>query len=153
MTTTKNSGPPPRTLQDAELEKLLAGSVMGALATNKRSGHPHLSTVAYQWDPAERVIRIGTTADRIKVKQLRTNPKTSLYVSSPDFLSFVVAEGEAELSDVTTVPGDAAGQEILAMQPPMADPAEFLEIMVAERRLVIRLHVSRLYGTALDIPG
>lgn len=33
------------------------------------------------------------------------------------------------------------------------DEGAFLEQLVAERRVVIRLKVDRLYGTALDIDG
>ncbi|MCW2919060.1 MAG: hypothetical protein JWN52_7128, partial [Actinomycetia bacterium] len=88
--------------------------------------------------------------------QLRRDPRSTLYVSSGDFLSFVVAEAEAELSAVSTVPGDEPGRELLGMQPAFdrpEDEAAFLENMVADRRLVIRLRVSRLYGTAIDLPS
>jgi hypothetical protein len=42
------------------------------------------------------------------------------------------------------------------MTPGFDDPAQeaaFLEQQVEERRVVIRLRASRLYGTALDIPA
>ncbi|WP_200827593.1 pyridoxamine 5'-phosphate oxidase family protein [Thermomonospora echinospora] len=65
-----------------------------------------------------------------------------------------VAEGEAEVSEVTTQPGDAIGRELLPLfgitDP--ADETEFFEQMVRDRRLVIRLRVTHLYGTALDGP-
>lgn len=73
-----------------------------------------------------------------------------------DVWSFAVAEGEAEVSEITTVPGDAVGRELLGMIPKAAKPEDeeaFLEQLVAERRVVIRLKVDRLYGTALDING
>jgi PPOX class probable F420-dependent enzyme len=147
-------GPGALTPSDDELAQLLAAHRMGALAINKRNGHPHLSTVAYVWDAGERIARISTTADRVKVRRLRRDPRSALYVSSADFMSFAVAEGEAELSAVSTVPGDEPGRELLAMQPPFDDPddaAAFLRNMVADQRLVIRLRVSRLYGTAIDL--
>ena len=56
---------------------------------------------------------------------------------------------------MTTVPGDAIGRELLALTPGFedsADEAAFLGQMVEDRRVVIRLRVSRLYGTALDVP-
>lgn len=71
-----------------------------------------------------------------------------------DVWSFAVAEGE--VSEMTTVPGDAVGRELLDMIPAAAKPQEeaaFLENSVAEHRVVIRLKVDRLYGTALDING
>ncbi|RCV49899.1 TIGR03618 family F420-dependent PPOX class oxidoreductase [Marinitenerispora sediminis] len=150
------SGPGPRPLGERELEGMLAAHHVGALAAIRRNGRPHLSTVVYDWDAAERTIRVSTTADRLKVRQLRADPRGALYVSSADFRSFVVAEGDAELSSVTGTPGDEVGRELLGMlRPALTGPAEqaaFLEHAVAERRLVIRLRVSRLYGAALDIP-
>jgi PPOX class probable F420-dependent enzyme len=135
---------------------LLRDQRFGVLAGVRRSGHPHLSTVLYHWSPAERVVRISTTADRLKVRQLRRDPHAALHVNGPDVWSFAVAEGEAEVSGVTAVPGDAVGRELLALTPGFQDPADeaaFLEQVVADRRVVIRIKVSRLYGTALDVPS
>ena len=149
-------GPGALALTADELAQLLGAHQMGALAVNKRNGHPHLSTVAYVWDAPERIVRISTTADRAKVRQLQRDPRSALYVSSGDFMSFVVAEAEAELSAVSTVPGDEPGRELLGMRPAFdrpEDEAAFLENMVADRRMVIRLRVSRLYGTAIDLPS
>ncbi|GAB3010670.1 TIGR03618 family F420-dependent PPOX class oxidoreductase [Streptomyces pseudoechinosporeus] len=149
-------GPAPRTLSDEALSDLMGRQQFGTLATNKRSGHPHLTTMLYSWDPEARIVRLSTTADRIKVKHLRRDPRAALHVPGGDVWSFAVAEGEAEVSEITTVPGDAIGRELLAMIPNAAKPGDedaFLEQLVAERRVVIRLKVDRLYGTALDIDG
>jgi PPOX class probable F420-dependent enzyme len=149
-------GPAPRPLSDEALSDLLGKQQFGTLATNKRSGHPHLTTMVYSWEPESRSVRFSSTADRIKVKHLRRDPRAALHVSGGDVWSFAVAEGEAEASEVTTMPGDAVGRELLAMIPTEARPEDeqaFLEGLVAERRLVIRLKVDRLYGTALDIDG
>ncbi|MEV0619179.1 TIGR03618 family F420-dependent PPOX class oxidoreductase [Nonomuraea sp. NPDC050404] len=153
------AGPAPESLGEEELSNLLAAQRFGALATLKGNGHPHLSTVLYSWDPEQRVVRISTVADRLKVRQLQKDPRSSLYVASDDFWSFAVAEGQAELSPVSAEPGDEVGKELLAMQRPAADLPEdpfaddqaFLRQMVTDRRLVIRLRVSRLYGTALPV--
>jgi PPOX class probable F420-dependent enzyme len=147
-------GPGALPLSDDDLTRMLGAHRMGALATAKRNGHPHLSTVAYTWDPGERVARISTTAERLKVRHLRRDPRSALYVSSADFMSFVVAEGLAELSAVSTTPGDETGRELLGMHPAFERPEDadaFLANMVADQRLVIRLRVSRLYGTAIDL--
>ena len=122
--------------------------------------------MACTWDPEARVVRISTTADRAKVGHIRRDPRAALHVRGGDVWSFAVAEGEAEVSAITTVPGDAVGRELLGMvseaakpeaaKPEAAKPeAEdaFLERLTAERRLVLRLKVDRLYGTALDIAG
>ncbi|TQM79743.1 PPOX class probable F420-dependent enzyme [Saccharothrix saharensis] len=124
---TVNAGPAPRTLTDAELVDLIGGQRFGVLATVKRSGHPHLSTVLYQWDAKERVIRVSTTADRLKARRIRADPRVALHVSGPDVWSFAAVEGDAELVEVSD--GD--------------EP---------DRRLTITFPATRLYGTALDIP-
>ena len=126
---TVNAGPAPRTLTDDELVELLGEQQFGVLATVKRSGTPHLSTVLYQWDAEERVIRVSTTADRLKARQIRANPRVALHVSGPDVWSFAVVEGEAELVETTDGPD-----------------------LAPDRRLTITFSAQRLYGTALDIP-
>ncbi|MCE6996571.1 TIGR03618 family F420-dependent PPOX class oxidoreductase [Saccharothrix sp. S26] len=123
---TVNPGPAPRALADGELVDLLGAQRFGVLATVKRTGHPHLSTVLYQWDAKERVIRVSTTADRLKARQIRADPKVALHVSGPDVWSFAAVEGDAELVEVSD--GD--------------EP---------DRRLTITFPATRLYGTALDL--
>ncbi|MGC0210671.1 pyridoxamine 5'-phosphate oxidase family protein [Streptomyces levis] len=148
--------PTPRLLSDEALSDLLAAQRFGTLATVKRSGHPHLTTMAYSWDAESRTLRFSTTADRVKVTHLRREPHAALHVQGRDVWSFAVAEGEAEVSEVTSVPGDAVGRELLAMIPADAVPQDedaFLGQLVDERRVVIRLRVDRLYGTALDVEG
>ncbi|MGV9291268.1 TIGR03618 family F420-dependent PPOX class oxidoreductase [Streptomyces sp. NPDC003719] len=149
-------GPAPRPLSDEALSALLGRQRFGTLATVKRSGHPHLTTMVYSWAPEARIVRFSTTADRVKVGHLRRNPRVALHVQGGDVWSFAVAEGEAEVSGITTAPGDAVGRELLGMIPEDARPEDeeaFLEQLVAERRVVVRLKVDRLYGTALDIDG
>ncbi|GAA1393206.1 TIGR03618 family F420-dependent PPOX class oxidoreductase [Kitasatospora putterlickiae] len=149
-------GAPPRPLSDEALSELLARQQFGTLATVKRSGHPHLTTMLYSWDPQDRIVRLSTTADRVKVAHLRRDPHAALHVRGDDVWSFAVAEGEAEASEPTAVPGDAVGRELLGMVPEVARPEDedaFLAQLVAERRVVVRLKVERLYGTALDIAG
>ncbi|MFF5957117.1 PPOX class F420-dependent oxidoreductase [Streptomyces luteogriseus] len=149
-----NDRPTPRLLSDAALSDLLAAQQFGTLATVKRSGHPHLTTMLYSWDAESRTVRFSTTADRVKVQHLRREPRAALHVQGGDVWSFAVAEGEAEVSEATAVPGDAVGRELLAMIPAGARPEDedaYLRQLVDERRVVIRLRVDRLYGTALDI--
>jgi len=137
--------------EPAALERLVADHKMGVLVTLKRDGRAQLSNVAYVFDG--RVARISVTADRAKTKNLGRDPRASLHVTTPDFWRWAVAEGEAELSPVTTEPGDAAGLELLALHDavqgtPHADPDEFHAAMVRDRRQVVRLHVERFYGQA-----
>ncbi|HEV7973724.1 pyridoxamine 5'-phosphate oxidase family protein [Amycolatopsis sp.] len=148
-------GPGPAKPTEETLSRLLAEQSIGALATTNREGYPHLSTMAYTWDPAERVVRISSVVGRAKVLQVAREPRAALYVSTADHLAFAVAEGLGEVSPVSSVPGDETGRELLAMQPPFPDSADealFLRNMVEDHRVVIRLRVSRLHGGGVDVP-
>ncbi|MFF0860245.1 pyridoxamine 5'-phosphate oxidase family protein [Nonomuraea sp. NPDC003560] len=150
-----STGAQPLELPEEDLSALLAGQRFGALATNGGGGRPLLSTVVYTWDPPRRVVRISTVADRLTVRRLHQDPRCALYVTSDDFGSYAVAEGEAELSPVSDRPGDEVGLELLAMQPSFGDAAgelAFLHRMVADRRLVVRIQARRLYGALLPTP-
>jgi hypothetical protein len=47
--------PPGLPLAEEKLLELVAGHLFGTLATLKRDGHPHLTTVVYSWDAVELV--------------------------------------------------------------------------------------------------
>lgn len=148
---TKNAGPVP--LTETEASDLLAAQSFGVLATLKRDGQPHLTTMLYDWDPSERVARFSTTSTRLKATHLRRDPRATLHVSADDHWSFAAVEGVAEVSAPTAEPGDAVGLELLSMVPEAArpaDPSAFLADAVAEGRVVIRLRPERLGGTRLD---
>lgn len=145
-------GPGPRALNEEDASLILGGQQFGVLATLKSSGQPHLASMVFSWDPDERIIRIPSVAGRIKVRHLLSDPRATFHVQGETVFSFAVAEGEAEISQVTAEPGDAVGRELLplfAITDP-ADETEFFERMVRDQRLVIRLRVSHLYGMALD---
>jgi PPOX class probable F420-dependent enzyme len=147
------SGPPPKLLTEADALAAIAATRQGILATVNRAGYPHLTNMIYTWDEPTRTALFMTTAERVKVRHLRNNPHAALHVSGGDFWSFVVAQGEAELSEPSTVPGDAVGQELLLLHPEIQehDRAAFFKQMVVDQRLLIRLKVTKFYGTALDI--
>ena len=135
----------------AALEALVAEHKIGVLVTLKRDGRPQLSNIAYGFDGG--VVRISVTAERAKTKNLGRDPRASLHVTTPDFWRWAVAEGTADLSPVTSEPGDDAGCELLTLhdavqQAPHPDPGEFFAAMVRDRRQVVRLHVERFYGQA-----
>lgn len=131
---------------------LLADRNSGVVTTLKKDGRPQLSNVSYTFDPSERLIRVSITDGRAKTKNLRRDPRVSFYVNAPDFRSYVVAEGEAELTPVTTSPNDAAADELVDVYRAIAgehpDWDEYREAMVADNRLVLRIPVTRVYGMA-----
>ena len=99
-------GPGPKPVGEDDLARLLGEQQFAVLATTKKSGHPHLSTVVYTWDPAERIVRISTTAGRAKVRQIRNDPRAALHASAPDHLSFAVAEGRALVERIAAIRAD-----------------------------------------------
>lgn len=129
----------------------LAERTRGVLATIKSSdGRPQLSNVAYAL--IDGVVGISVTAGRAKVANVRRDPRVSLHVVSEDFWTYVVAEGEAELSSVSRQPGDAAGRRLLEIYETAAgkahpDPDEFFQAMVDDRRLALTFVPSYLYPT------
>src|SRR5262245_34637246 len=145
--------PPLRPLRNDERLSVLSSGDHGVLATIGRSGFPQLSTVIYAWDPGAGIARISTRVNRAKARNVTANPLASLFVEGPDRWSFAVAAGHAELSPVSREPGDATGIELLGIfpQPDSAAAAAFLDEQVAERRVVIRLHVERLYGDMIEL--
>ncbi|MGN9919639.1 PPOX class F420-dependent oxidoreductase [Micromonospora palomenae] len=134
----------------AALTDLIAGRRVGVLATIKRDGRPQLSNVLYAFDRERELIRVSVTDDRAKTANLRRDPRASFHVSSDDGWAYAVAEARAELTPVAAGPDDPTAEELIglyrAVQGEHPDWDDFRAAMVAERRLVLRLHVERLYG-------
>lgn len=131
---------------------LLSERSEGILVTMRRDARPQLSNVNYAFDTGEQLIRISTTDDRAKVRNLRRDPQASFHVSSRDFWTYAVAEGIAELSPVAGAPDDATVEELIdlyrAVQGEHPDWADYRAAMVRDHRLVVRLRVERAYGLA-----
>ncbi|GAA2674393.1 MULTISPECIES: PPOX class F420-dependent oxidoreductase [Actinosynnema] len=132
---------------------LLAHSSLGVLATLKSDGTPQLSPVQPYYDRAAEVVLISTSADRAKARNLGRDPRAALEVTSGDGLSWATAEGTVEL----TGPGaDPRGPEVEALVDyyrraagEHPDWEEYRTAMVAERRVLISLRVSRVYGQSI----
>jgi PPOX class probable F420-dependent enzyme len=141
---------------EQQLLDLIATNSQGILAGVTRAGYPHMTNVLYVWDPAERTARVSTTADRVKGRILRRDPRAALHVSGPHFWSYAVAECDADVSEVAATPGDETCQELLgihsAFYDTIVDEPAFFAQMIDARRLVVRLRVKRLYGVLLDKP-
>ncbi|MGW4031123.1 PPOX class F420-dependent oxidoreductase [Streptomyces sp. NPDC004838] len=137
---------------DDALFQLLGQQRIGTLVTLKRDGRPQLSNVGYAYDPEARLIRLMVTYNRAKTRNLRRDPRASFLVTSPNGYAYMIAEGEAELTPITTDPHDAVADELVVVfrgfQGEHPDWEGFRHAMVAERRLVVRLPVDRVYGAA-----
>lgn len=139
-------------MSDAALRRLLESNQKGVLVTIKRDGRPQLSNIIYVM--TDDLVRISVTDTRAKTRNLRRDPRASLYVTSEDFWSYVVVEGDAELSPVAADPHDDTVEELVEVYRKMRgehpDWDEYRATMVKDQRLVVRLPVSRLYGMARD---
>lgn len=112
------------------------------LVTIRADGSPQTSNIAF--DFRADVARVSVTADRAKTRNLGRDPRAVLHVLGDTFWEFASIVVDAELSSVTTEPGDAAGRELLEVYEGITgtahpDPQEFFAAMVAESRLVLRL--------------
>jgi PPOX class probable F420-dependent enzyme len=127
----------------------------GVLATLKADGRPQLSNIMFGIGPDD-VVRISVTATRAKTANMRRDPRVSLHVTAADFWSYVVLEGDAELTPVAADPDDATVDELVALyrdlQGEHPDWAEYRAAMVADERMIARLRVSRAYGS-IPQPG
>jgi PPOX class probable F420-dependent enzyme len=133
------------------LTELIASRRLGILATVKRDGRPQLSNVIYSFDRGRGLIRVSVTDGRAKTANLRRDPRASFHVGSEDGWAYAVAEARAELTPVAERPDDPTVEELIgiyrAVQGEHPDWDDFRRAMVAERRLVLRLPVERVYGT------
>jgi PPOX class probable F420-dependent enzyme len=121
----------------------------GILVTLKRDGRPQTSNIIFAVGD-DGLIRISVTAPRAKTRNALRDPRVSLHVNQDDFWAYVVIEGDAELSPVSTEPGDAAGQELAdlyrAMQGEHPDWDEYFAAMVRDQRQVLRIRPTHAYG-------
>jgi PPOX class probable F420-dependent enzyme len=120
----------------------LADRHQAVLVTLKSDGAPQTSNIMFAL--VDGVAKVSVTDDRAKTRNLRRDPRGVLHVLGDTFWQYGSVSVTADASEVTTEPGDAAGEELLEVYEaitgkPHPNPQEFFEAMVAERRLVLRL--------------
>ncbi|MFD4191104.1 MULTISPECIES: PPOX class F420-dependent oxidoreductase [Amycolatopsis] len=129
---------------------LLAEARIAVLATIKANGLPQLSPVTPYYDRDAGVIYVSMTEGRAKTRNLRRDPRAALEVTSSDGWAWATAEGTVTL----TGPGaDPHGPEVEALVDyyrkaagEHPDWAEYREVMVSDRRVLMTLKVERVYG-------
>jgi PPOX class probable F420-dependent enzyme len=134
-------------MSDDQLWNAVLATDLGTLATIKRDGRPQLSDINYAAAPG--VLRFSTRTDLAKVANLRRDPRASLKITAPQ--GYAVVEARAELSEPAIAPDDAVVEELIEIYRLIAgkdhpDWDDYRRAMVADGRLVVRLHVERLYG-------
>jgi PPOX class probable F420-dependent enzyme len=138
---------------DPDLLALAAARNLGALAALKRNGRPQLSMVNYHLDPTAEggpIVRVSVVDGRAKVANLVRDPRASLLVTSPDGWSYAVLEGDAAFSPVALAPDDDTVEELVdvyrSIRGEHPDWDDYRRAMVADRRRVLTIRVSRVYG-------
>jgi PPOX class probable F420-dependent enzyme len=135
---------------DDKLLAVISGNSLGVLATLKRDGRPQLSNVQYHFDPRTLVIRVSVTEPRAKTRNLRRDPRASMLVDADDGWSYAVAEGTAELTPAAAAPDDDTVEALVALYRTIAgehpDWADYRQAMVTDRRVLLTLPISHLYG-------
>ncbi|RZU12559.1 PPOX class probable F420-dependent enzyme [Kribbella rubisoli] len=121
---------------------------LGVLVTIKRDGRPQLSNVTYVFDGTR--VRVSLTDGRAKTKNLRRDPRASLYVDGPRGRTYVVLEGKAELSPVAADPHDAVVEDLVDYYRTATgehpDWDEYRAVMVEDKRLMFSMTVDHAYG-------
>jgi PPOX class probable F420-dependent enzyme len=135
---------------DDKLLAVISGNSLGVLATVKRDGRPQLSNVSYHFNPRTTVIEVSITEPRAKTRNLRRDPRASILVSADDGWSYAVAEGIAELSPPAADPHDDTVEGLIALYRNIAgehpDWDDYRRAMVTDRRVLMRLPISHVYG-------
>jgi len=135
---------------DDKLLAVISGNSLGVLATIKRDGRPQLSNVSYHYDPRTAVIEVSITEPRAKTRNLRRDPRASILVTCDDGWSYAVAEGTAELSPAAGDPHDDTVEGLITLYRNIAgehpDWDDYRRAMVTERRVLMRMPISHVYG-------
>jgi PPOX class probable F420-dependent enzyme len=135
---------------DARMVGFVAEHHWGVLVTIKRDGRPQLSNVGYFMDAESGLIRVSVTADRAKTRNLESDPRVGLHVTSKDFWTWVVVEGTADLTPVAGEPHDATVEELVVyyrgINGEHPDWDDYRAAMVRDRRRVVRFSAEHAYG-------
>ncbi|WP_275571383.1 PPOX class F420-dependent oxidoreductase [Mycolicibacterium vanbaalenii] len=139
-----------RDVFDDKLLALIGGNSLGVLATLKRDGRPQLSNVSYHFDARTLTISVSIAEPRAKTRNLRRDPRAAVHVSSDDGWAYAVAEGDAVLSAPAADPGDDTVTGLIELYRNISgehpDWDDYRRAMVDERRVLMRLPISHVYG-------
>jgi PPOX class probable F420-dependent enzyme len=126
------------------------------LATSRADGTPQTSNIAFAWMSG--AARVSVTASRAKTRNLQRRPRGVLHVLGDTFWQYAAVTVAAELTPVSTTPGDETGRGLLALYEavrgePHPDPDEFYAAMVQDQRLLLVLRPLSVAGSGLPWQG
>ncbi len=133
---------------------LIAENRLGILATIRKDGRPQLSPITHFYDRDAGTIFVSMTEGRAKTANLRRDPRAAIEVTSADGRAWATADGDATLIG----PGDdPQGPEVEALVDyyrraagEHPDWEEYRSVMVADRRVLLALTVTHVYGQTLN---
>jgi PPOX class probable F420-dependent enzyme len=135
---------------DDKLLAVISGNSLGVLATIKRDGRPQMSNVTYHFDARSLAIEVSITEPRAKTRNLRRDPRASVLVASDDGWSYAVAEGNAILTPPAAAPDDETVEALITLYRNVAgehpDWDDYRAAMVTDRRVLLRLPITHVYG-------
>lgn len=132
---------------------LLAEGRISVLATIKSDGRPQLSPVTPFYDRTEGIVYVSMTEGRAKTKNLRNDPRATLEVTSENGRSWATAEGIATLVGPGESPDSPEVNALVDYYRSAAgehpDWDEYRSVMVADRRVLMKMTVDHVYGQRL----
>jgi PPOX class probable F420-dependent enzyme len=115
------------------------------IATLRRDGAPHQTTVWYRWDGE--AFWISTNRDRVKYRHILRDPRVSVLVDDPPQERAVAARGRAEIAAMD----DAAYDGALAIVSRYVDDGRgYLAERAGEPRVLLRVKPDKLTSWKLE---
>lgn len=128
----------------------------GVVIAIKSDGRPQASNIVYALDrigddaDEGATVRVSVTANRAKTNNLQRDPRASLHVTSDDFWSWIVLEGEASLSPVADADDESTLEPLRALYRDLSgehdDWDDYDAAMVRDERQVLTISVTYAYG-------
>jgi PPOX class probable F420-dependent enzyme len=115
----------------------------GVLTTQKKDGRPQMSNIGYLLDDDGK-IKISTTTDRAKTRNLQRDPRASLLALGDNWYEYIVAEGNAEVSPEGQLAELRHLYEGIAGKP-HPNWQEYDEAMIRDHRVIISITIEKLY--------
>jgi PPOX class probable F420-dependent enzyme len=115
------------------------------IATLRRDGTSHLSTVWYRWDG--NAFWISTNRDRLKYRNLARDPRVTVLVDAPPRETSVTASGQAE---VAALDDDAYEGALAIVSRYVDDGVAYLDVRKGEPRALIRIRPGRIVSWRPD---
>jgi PPOX class probable F420-dependent enzyme len=129
-------------MQADEARKFIAAHNRAVLATRRTDGEPQLSPVLCTLDDEGRVI-ISTRETAMKTKNVRRDPRAALCVFSDAFFGpWAQVEGQAEVISLPDAM-DLLVDYYRRISGEHSDWADYRAAMVRDRRVIIRLSITR----------